>query len=145
LLQSEKLTPTQLNRLINHESGLLGVSETSSDMHDLLTHAATDERALEAIELFCYQVKKCIGSYTAVLNGLDTLVFSGGIGENAPAIRARICDGLDFLGIALDAELNAVNAERISAKHSRVEVRVMHTDEELIIAKSVFHLIQGAD
>jgi acetate kinase len=145
LLQSEKLNPTQFNHMINHESGLLGVSETSSDMHDLLTHAATDERALEAIELFCYQVKKCIGSYTAVLNGLDTLVFSGGIGENAPAIRARICEGLDFLGIVLDAELNAANAEIVSANSSRVEVRVIHTNEELVIATSVFHLIQGAN
>lgn len=142
LLQTEKLTSSQLNHLINHESGLLGVSETSSDMQDLLKHAATDERALEAIELFCYQSKKLIGSYAAALGGLDTLVFSGGIGENAPVIRARICEDLAFLGIALDTEQNAANAAVISTQSSRVEIRVIHTNEELMIARSVFHLLE---
>lgn len=141
LMQSEKLNSEQFNHLINHESGLLGVSETSSDMQDLLVHAATDERALEAIELFCYQVKKLIGAYAATLGGLDTLIFSGGIGENSPVIRTRICEGLSFLGIELDTERNANNADVISIKGSKVEIRVIHTDEELMIARSVCHLL----
>lgn len=141
LIQNEQLTPQQFNRLINHESGLLGVSETSSDMRDLIAHEANDVRAAEAVALFCYQVKKAIGSYAAALGGLDTLVFAGGIGENAPLVRARICDGLDFLGIAIEAERNTANADVISADASRVVVRVMHTDEEAMIAKSVCRVL----
>ncbi len=141
LMQSENLTPQQFNRLINHESGLLGVSETSSDMRDLIEHEATDVRAAEAVELFCYQVKKWIGAYAAALGGLDTLVFAGGIGERAPAVRARICDGLAFLGIELEEKQNLANAGVISAESSRVAVRVMHTDEEVMIAKSVCHVL----
>lgn len=137
LIQSEKLTPEQFNHLVNHESGLLGVSETSSDMRDLLINAATDERAVEAIELFCYQVKKYIGAYAAALGGLDTLVFSGGIGESAAVIRARVCAGLEFLDIDIDEKRNAGNDAVISSGHGRVVVRVIHTDEELMIAKSV--------
>ncbi len=141
LMQSENLTSQQFNQLINHESGLLGVSETSSDMRDLMEHEATDVRAAEAVELFCYQVKKWIGAYAAALNGLDTLVFAGGIGENAPAVRARICDGLEFLGIEIEEKRNTTNAGVISAATSRVTVRVMHTDEEVMIAKSVRHIL----
>ena len=141
LMQSENLTPQQFNRLINHESGLLGVSETSSDMRDLMEHEATDLRAAEAVELFCYQAKKWIGAYAAALGGLDTLVFAGGIGENAPAVRARICDGLEFLGIEIEEKRNATNAGVISAATSRVTVRIMHTDEEVMIAKSVRHIL----
>ena len=141
LMQSENLTPQQFNHLINHESGLLGVSETSSDMRDLMEHEATDVRAAEAVELFCYQVKKWIGAYAAALGGLDALVFAGGIGENAPAVRARICDGLEFIGIEIEEKRNATNADVISAATSRVTVRVMHTDEEVMIAKSVCHVL----
>ena len=137
MMQAGNLTPKQFNHLINHESGLLGVSETSSDMRDLLAHESEDVRAAEAVVLFCYQVKKWIGAYAAALGGVDTLVFTGGIGENAPLVRARICDGLDFLGIEIDEKRNAANADVISAETSRVTVRVMHTDEELMIAKSV--------
>ncbi len=137
LMQSEQLTPQQFNHLVNHESGLLGVSETSSDMRDLIAREASDVRAAEAVALFCYQVKKCIGAYAAALGGLDTLVFAGGIGENAAVVRARICEGLDFLGIAIEEKRNAANAGVISADASRVAVRVMHTDEEAMIAKSV--------
>ncbi len=142
LMQSEKLTPTQFNQIINHESGLLGVSGFSSDMHDLTEHAATDNRAAEAVELFCYQAKKWIGAYAAALNGLDTLVFSGGIGENAADIRARICAGLEFIGIELNAELNTNHAGVISRIGGRVTVRVIHTDEELMIAKSVCQILE---
>ncbi len=141
LMQHENLTPEQFSDLINHESGLLGVSETSSDMRDLIEHEATDVRAAEAVALFCYQVKKWIGAYAAVLGGLDTLVFAGGIGENAPAVRARICEGLEFLGIEIEEERNVSNANLVSTETSRVAVRVMHTDEEVMIAKSVCRVL----
>jgi acetate kinase len=137
LARSEKMTASQFDHLMNHESGLLGVSETSSDMRDLLARETKDIRAAEAVALFCYQAKKWIGAYTAALGGLDTLVFAGGIGENSPLVRARICTGLSFLGIELDASCNAKNASVISTKASRVTVRVIRTDEELMIARSI--------
>jgi acetate kinase len=137
LMQAEKLTPKQFNNFINHESGLLGVSETSSDMHDLLDRETQDVRAAEAIALFCYQVKKWIGAFAAALGGLDTLVFAGGIGEKAPVVRARICHGLGFLGIELEEKRNAANEGVISVEASRVAVRVIRTDEEQMIAKTV--------
>ena len=123
--------------MVNHESGLLGVSEISSDMRDLLAQEAEDVRAAEAVALFCYQAKKWIGSFAAALGGLDTLVFAGGIGENAPLVRARICEGLGFLGIELNESRNAETAGVISTDASRVTVRVIRTDEELMIARSV--------
>lgn len=137
LMQVEKLTPKQFSHLINHESGLLGVSEISSDMRELLKCRATDSRAAEAVELFCYQTKKWIGSYAAVLGGLDTLVFSGGIGEHAPEIRDRICRGFEFLGIELNEARNVKNETIISTDVSKVCVRVIKTNEELMIAKLV--------
>ncbi len=137
LARTEKMTTQQFYKMVNHESGLLGVSETSSDMRDLLDHEKSDERAAEAVALFCYQAKKWIGSFAAALGGLDTLVFAGGIGENSPVVRARICEGLDFLGIELDKSRNAKTAAVISKNSSRVTVRVIRTDEELMIARSV--------
>jgi acetate kinase len=127
--------------MANFESGLLGISESSSDMRDLLNCEKEDLRAAEAVALFCYQVKKWIGAFAAVLGGLDTLVFSGGIGENAPAVRVRICDGLEFLGIELEEKQNAANAGVISAEAGRVSVRVIRTDEERMIAKMVCRLL----
>jgi acetate kinase len=141
LARTEGLDAKQFNEMVNFQSGLLGVSETSSDMQDLLTHEADDVRAAEAVALFCYQVKKWIGAFAAALGGLDTLVFAGGIGENAPTVRARICDGLEFLGIELVEKRNAANEGVISTAASRVAVRVMHTDEEQTIARSVRHLL----
>ena len=102
MMRSGKLTPEQFNNLINHESGLLGVSDISSDMRDLIQRQASDIPAAEAVELFCYQTRKWIGAFAAVLGGLDTLVFAGGIGENASEVRARACSGLQFLGAELD-------------------------------------------
>jgi acetate kinase len=125
-----------LQHLVNQESGLLGVSETSADMRDLLGREAEDPRAREAVDLFCYQAKKWIGAFAAALGGLDTLVFAGGIGEHAPAVRARICAGLDYLRIELDAEANSRNASVISVVGS-LPVRVIRTDEEQMIARSV--------
>jgi len=137
LARTEHMSAAQFQHMVNHASGLLGVSETSSDMHDLLDSETQDVRAAEAVELFCYQVKKWIGAFAAALGGLDTLVFSGGIGENAPAVRARICDGLGFLGIEIEENKNAANEGVISTAAGRVAVRVIHTDEELMIARSV--------
>ena len=140
---TEKMSAEQFHQMANHESGLLGVSEISSDMRDLITREANDQRAADAVALFCYQVKKWIGAFAAALGGLDTVVFTGGIGENAPIVRARICEGLEFLGIELDQQRNAVNAEAISTAASRVAVRVIPTDEEMIIAKSVCRFLRG--
>jgi acetate kinase len=137
MMKSENLTPKQFNNLINHESGLLGISETSSDMRDLLGKESDDIRAAEAVALFCYQAKKWIGAFTATLGGLDTLVFAGGIGENCPVIRSRICEGLGFLGIGLNKKKNRRNAPVISKEKKSVTVRVIHTDEEWMIAKTV--------
>jgi acetate kinase len=141
LARTEKLSAKQFNEMINFQSGLLGISETSSDMRDLLEHEMQDVRAAEAVALFCYQVKKWIGAFAAALGGLDTLVFAGGIGENAPAVRARICDGLGFLGIELEEKRNATNQGVISAAASRVAVRVIRTDEESMIAKTVCNVL----
>jgi acetate kinase len=141
LANTEKLGAKQFNEMVNFQSGLLGISETSSDMRDLLEKETKDVRAAEAVSLFCYQVKKWIGAYAAVLGGLDTLVFAGGIGENAPIVRARICDGLEFLGIELEEERNLANEGVISAAASRVAARVIRTDEESMIAKTVFSVL----
>lgn len=144
LAHTEHMTAEQFHHMVNHQSGLLGVSETSSDLRDLLACEADDVRAAEAIALFCYQIKKCIGAYAAALGGLDTLVFAGGIGEHAAVIRTRICEKLEFLGIEIDELRNAENAGVISAGSSRITVRVMHTDEEAMIAKSVCYVLKNS-
>jgi acetate kinase len=137
LARAERMTPARFERMVNHESGLLGVSGTSSDMRDLLARGDSDKAASEAVGLFCYQAMKWIGSYAAVLGGLETLVFAGGIGENAPVVRQRICAGLAFLGIGVDRRRNAANSAVISRRGGRVRVRVIHTNEEWMIARSV--------
>ena len=141
LARTENMNAKQFNEMVNSQSGLLGVSETGSDMRDLLERETQDVRAAEAVALFCYQIKKWIGAFAAALGGLDTLVFAGGIGENAPLVRARICAGLNFLGIELDPARNAENAALVSAGTGRVEVRVIHTDEAFMIAKSVARIL----
>jgi len=144
LARTEHMTTEQFYEMVNHRSGLLGVSETSSDMRDLLALETADVRAAEAVALFCYQTKKWIGSFAAVLGGLDTLVFAGGIGENCPSVRARICEGLGFLGIDLHDVRNAETAAVISRDSDRVKVRVIRTDEELMIARSVTRILDGS-
>jgi len=139
--RAEQMNAAHFQKMVNHESGMLGLSETSSDMRDLLDREAKDVRAAEAVALFCYQAKKWIGSFAAALSGVDTLVFAGGIGENAPLVRERICDGLGFLGIELDRESNAKSAPLISSDAGRVKVRVIRTDEELMIARSVTRVL----
>jgi acetate kinase len=141
LARTEQMSAAQFQKMVNHESGLLGVSETSSDMRDLLERETQDIRAAEAVALFCYQAKKWIGAFAAALGGLDTLVFAGGIGENAPPVRERICDGLGFLGVELDRERNVKNAPLVSSDTVRVKVRVIHTDEELMIARSTARVL----
>jgi acetate kinase len=141
LARSEHLDAQAFNHMVNVESGLLGVSETSPDMRDLLAREGQDVRAAEAVALYCYQIKKCIGAYAAVLGGLDTLVFAGGIGEHAAPVRARICEGLDFLGLRLEPALNDAAAAVISAAGSRVSVRVIPTDEELMMARLARELL----
>lgn len=137
LARTERLGAKQFNRMVNFESGLRGISETTSDMRELLALESHDARAAEAVALFCYEVKKALGAFAAAMGGLDTLVFAGGIGEAAPVIRARICDGLDFLGLQLAPDANLAGTGVISTPTSRVTARVMKTDEELMIARTV--------
>jgi acetate kinase len=141
LARTENMSAKQFHEMVNFKSGLLGISETSSDIRDLLGCEARDVRAAEAVAVFCYQIKKCIGAFAAALGGLDTLVFAGGIGENAPVIRARICDGLGFLGVKLEETRNAKNEDSISGTGSSVAVRVIRTDEEHMIAKAVCRVL----
>lgn len=141
LARTEGMTAARFQRMANHDSGLLGVSGSSSDMRDLLAREARDPRAAEAIALFCYQAKKWIGAYAAALGGLDTLVFAGGIGENSPLIRERICQGLAFLGVELQRARNARNSPLISADRGPVKVHVIRTDEERMIAKIVSRML----
>jgi acetate kinase len=141
LLQEKGLTPAAVNQLLNHQAGLLGISGISADMQDLLAQADTQAGAALAVEMFCYQGRKFAGALAAALGGLDTLVFTGGIGENSAAIRARICAPLGFLGVRLEQGLNEGNAPLISTKDSAVAVRVMKTNEELMIARHTRDLI----
>jgi len=141
LARSAGVTSAQFLHMVNHESGLLGVSETSADMRELLAAEAQDVRAAEAVALFCYQARKAIGGFAAALGGLDTLVFAGGVGENAAPIRARICDGLQFLGVTVDDARNVVHADLISPPTGRVAVHVVRTDEARVIARGVRDLL----
>ncbi len=144
LARSEGMTAKQFNEMVNKHSGLLGVSETSSDTRDLLEREGQDVRAAEALALFCYQAKKWIGALVAALNGLDTLVFAGGIGENSAVLRGRICDGLGCFGIEIDAARNQAGEAVISTAGSKVTVRVMKTNEESMIAQSALAVVGDA-
>ncbi len=141
ILQQEGLSAAQLSDLVNHQSGLLGVSGISSDMQDLLSRESGEVAAAEAVEMFCYQVKKAIGAYAAVLGGLDALVFTGGIGENSPVVRSRVCAGLEFLGIGLDQRANGRNELLISHAEGVVRVYAIPTDEERVIAQQTLKLL----
>jgi len=134
-LMNKGYSADQMEKLLNHQAGLLGVSGQSSEMKTLMEKRQTDPAAAMAVEMFCYQVRKFIGAYAAVLGGMDTLVFTGGIGERSAAVRAEICSGLEYLGIALDVSANGRNAETLSASDSRCIVRVVMTDEDLMIAR----------
>ncbi|WP_040592313.1 acetate/propionate family kinase [Schlesneria paludicola] len=142
LLTQRGLSPEELMTLINRQSGLIGVSETSSDMRHLLETARTDYRAADAVELFCYLARKQMGAMVAAMEGLDTLIFTGGIGEHAAAVRWQICAGLGFLGVKLDPLANQANAPVISTETGPVKVRVINTDEELVIARALLRYLE---
>jgi acetate kinase len=142
LARADSATIDRLDAMVNHESGLLGVSETSPDVRDLLARRGSDERAAEAIDLFCYRARLAIGALAAALGGLDTLVFSGGIGENAPAIRAEIVEGLGFLGVLVDPARNEAGSSRLSPDGARVAVRMIRTDEERTIARALAEMVR---
>ncbi len=147
LAAHKKMNPDQLRNMINHESGLKGISELGSDVQDLLEAESSDKKAKEALDIFCYRAKKYIGALAAALGGLNTLVFTAGIGENSPEIRARICEGLEFLGIELDEKANGENRQKISKTSGPVNVQVLQTNEELMIARHTMNIVfygQGA-
>ncbi len=140
LWRQEHLSVEQYSKMINQESGLLGISGTSGDVRELLAHERDDADAAAAIESFCYRCRQSIAAMAAALRGIDALVFAGGIGERAPAIRARICEGLEFLGLELDEQSNTSGSERIGAAASRVRIYVVETDEEYIMANEASRL-----
>ncbi len=146
----EGLSAQEVETLLNKQSGLLGISGLTNDMRELLdeAHESDDRRACLAIEIFCYRARKYIGSYLAAMNGADAVVFTGGIGQNSAEIRARICEGLSWLGVELDAERNAAHhgglEGLISRDSSRLAVYVIPTDEELLIARDTVRCIDGA-
>lgn len=141
LLTNHGLDVAALSTLVNKQSGLLGVSGTSSDMRDLLALAVSDPQARMAIDLFCYTARKYVGALAAALGGVDTIVFTGGIGERAAPVREAICTELAYLGVMLDAERNAEDAPIISHATGAVMVRVLPTDEDLVIARHTTQII----
>jgi acetate kinase len=143
MIRNEGMNADQLEDLVNRRSGMAGVSEGNPDMRDLLGRQANDPRAAEAVALFCYHARRWIGAMTAALGGLDALVFAGGIGENAAEVRWRICADLEFLGVHLDERRNAANESVISAAGAAAVVRVIRTDEESMIARTVVRLLGG--
>jgi acetate kinase len=147
----EGLSPTDVDNLLNKQSGLLGLSGLTNDMRELLAeaHENNDRRARLAIDIFCYRARKYIGAYLAALGGADAVVFAGGIGENAPEVRAQICRGLEWAGIEIDDEANARmvggGEGRITTHSSRLAVWVIPTDEELLIARDTFRVVTGVE
>lgn len=138
------MAPAELRRLLNRESGLLGISGTSGDMQTLLEAAASDRRADLAVDLYCYSARKHLASMAAALGGLDMIIFTGGIGEHGAEIRRRICSHLGFLGVSLDNERNVAHAPVVSQPDS-VTVRVMRTDEEAVIARHTADILSEKD
>ncbi|NTV05398.1 MAG: acetate/propionate family kinase [Chlorobiaceae bacterium] len=143
LLQQDKMNAAEIKAMVNRQSGLLGISGISDDMQVLLSMESQNLKAREAVDMFCYRAKMCLGSYAAVMGGLDTLVFSGGIGEHAAEIRRRICEGLGFLGVFVEASRNVVSSPVISPDGSAVTVRVIATNEELMIVRHTLDIVAG--
>jgi acetate kinase len=141
LLEEKKMTVAEVSGLLNKKSGLLGVSGLSEDMQDLLSREKDDSGAALAVELFCHRAKKYLGAYAAALGGLDLLVFTGGIGEHAAQVRERICSGLEFMGLVMDSAANQADAPVISTQNSQTQIRVMKTNEELVIARHAARLV----
>jgi acetate kinase len=145
IARSDGLASDQIEDLLSHRAGLVGISGLSGDMRELLAHEQTSQPCALAVAIYCYQIRKWIGAFAAALGGLDTLVFAGGIGEHAATIRARICDGLQFLGVDLDADANGASAPVISRAAAPIPVRVIPTDEELMIARAAYPLFAAGD
>jgi acetate kinase len=146
IASKEGMSLHEVDTMLNKQSGLLGVSGLTGDMRDLLAEEAEngDRRARLAIDLFCYRIRKYLGAYLAAIDGAEAIVFSGGIGENAPEVRRRICEGLGWMGIALDPAKNAAPGEgRIDADGSRVQLWVIPTNEELLIARDTWRIVSG--
>jgi acetate kinase len=141
LMDEKGYNARQFDKLLNHRSGLIGVSGISSDMETLLEKSSTELHAAQAVEMFCYQARTAVGGLSAILGGLDALVFTGGIGERAAPVRRLICEGLEFLGIRLDPQRNEAHAPIISSKDSPCTVRVIPTNEGLMIARHTHRLL----
>jgi acetate kinase len=137
--RNEGMSADEVEEMLSKRAGLLGVSGKTSDMKTLLDAEKSDGACALAVEMYVYSIAKAIGAFAAALGGIDVLVFSGGIGERSPAIRARICERLDFLGVRIDAQRNASHADVISS--GRVQVRVIPTNEELVIARAAYQLL----
>ncbi len=142
LLRERGMNHDAVSELVNKKGGLQGLSGISSDMQQLQKEAPNNKNAAEAIEVFVYQIRKFVGAYCAALEGLDALVFTGGIGENSAFVRAAVCDGLGYLGIALDPEKNRTGADTISSGGTGPVVRVLRTNEELMIARSMSAILR---
>jgi acetate kinase len=140
IARTDNISAEQVEEILSKQSGLLALSDTTGDMQQLMAREHDDPAAQRAIGAYVYAVVKTIGAFTAALGGLETLVFSGGIGEHATAIRARVCAALEFFGVALDAAANSSHAPVISSKASRVTVRVIPTNEELMIARATYRV-----
>jgi acetate kinase len=144
LMKEKDYDISRIDLLVNHQAGLLGVSGISPDMKTLLERRKDEPSADLAIAMFCYQVRKHVGALTAVLGGLDTLVFTGGMGENAPQVRLGVCEGLQYLGVTLDPEKNSRNDGIISAPTGTCTVRVVHTNEDLVIARHTLNAVMNS-
>jgi acetate kinase len=144
LARRERLSIDAMDEVLTKQSGLLGIASRTGDMQRLLAMEGSDRAARLAVDVFCYQLRKWIGAFAAALGGLDTLIFSGGIGEHAPRVRERACSPLDFLGVRLDPDRNASNAPVISADDAAVIVRVIPTDESLMMAREAYAVVSTA-
>jgi acetate kinase len=142
LVRTSGLSADEVEDVLSRHSGLLGISGISGDMRDLLAREPMEPECRLAVSIYCYEIKKRIGAYAAALGGIETLVFSGGIGQHAPSVRSRICEGLDFLGLGIDDVRNAASAAVISTASAPVTVRVIPTDEEVMIAQAIHRLLE---
>jgi acetate kinase len=142
LARTRGLDPDAISRAVNVDGGLAGLSGTTGDMRTLLDRSKDDPRAAEAVEVFCYQVRKAIGAFAATLGGVDAIVFTGGIGEHAATVRARVCETLAWCGVRLDDARNIAHAPVISSPGAPVTVRIVPTNEELMIARHMRSLLQ---
>jgi acetate kinase len=147
LSRAEAAPVAEVERWLNERSGLLGLSGRSSDLRDLLADESKDQHAAVALDVFCYRIRKYVGAYLAALGGAQAVVFTGAIGERSPEVRARVCQGLEWFGVTLDADANAAAIEgerRISADGARLQAFVIPTHEEIEIARGTLEALQGA-